>query len=176
MNRVSIVIVVAIIAVLGMAALQSDDPSTTDQQPTQTQSRSDGQLDDLPQQTATLGDAELTLYVTTTPDQSVKGLSDSPELPIDHGMLFYMPGQRQLSFWMKDMNYPIDMLWLDDQRRIIHIETNVAPDTYPQRFTNPSDTNAHYVLEINAGDTARYQLSLGDQLRYTGDVIDYLQP
>lgn len=179
MNRVVILGIIATVTLAVVAVWQRVSTDNGAQQqssnPTITQLKSPGSsLDALPRQSATLAQTDLRLYVATNPEQTTKGLSDTAELPDGHGMLFYIPNRHQLRFWMKDMHYPIDMLWLDHDRRVIHIESNVSPDTYPRQFANPSGTDAHYVLELNSGDASRHNVNLGDQLHYTGGVLDYL--
>ena len=133
-----------------------------------------GQLEQLPRQASSIGEARLSLYVATNSAQTTKGLSDSAELPAGTGMLFYLPSRSRLGFWMKDMNYPIDMLWLDSRRQVVHLEPSVSPDTYPQSFSNPVDKPAEYVLELNNGDVERYGISLGDELKLHEPILDHL--
>jgi uncharacterized protein len=56
-------------------------------------------------------------------------------------------------FWMKEMNFPIDIVWLNKDKKIVHIEHNVSPDTYPKIFNPNNEFNNEkslYVLETNA--------------------------
>ena len=142
---------------------------------TDTNASLSGQLDQLPRQTASINYTELNLYVTTNSTQVTKGLSDTTELPAGTGMLFYLPHQNQLNFWMRDMNYPIDMLWLDSNRHVVHIEPRVSPDTYPRNFSNPIGKPAEYVLELNSGDADQFDISIGDKLNLHEPVLDYLR-
>lgn len=90
-----------------------------------------------------------------------KGLSGRTNLDSDASMLFVFdePGRR--CFWMKDMQFSIDILWFDGSRRLIHQEHDVSPDSYPKSYCVD---NAQYVLELSDG-TAR---SLGTQ---AGDTM-----
>ena len=65
---------------------------------------------------------------------------------------------------MKDMKFPIDMLWLSGTRRVVYMAQNVSPDTYPEVFapTRP----ARYVLELPAGYAKAYTVGVGDEVRF----------
>jgi len=61
--------------------------------------------------------------------------------------VFEEPGR--YPFWMRDMHFSIDIIWLDNQFKVIHVEREVAPETYPELFAPTQD--ALYVLEIREG-------------------------
>ncbi len=90
-----------------------------------------------------------------------KGLGGRESLAKDEAMLFVFDYDNLWSFWMKDMKFPIDMIWLDADQKVVHFESNVSPDTYPQSFRPTS--LARYVLEVKAGMVQEMQLELGDQ-------------
>lgn len=93
-----------------------------------------------------------------------QGLSDTPSLAPDTGMFFIFEKAGNWGFWMKDMAYPIDIVWLDADLRIVHIEQNVLPATYPLVLYPNSSTQ--YVLELNAFDARRYNFVQGAQVRF----------
>jgi uncharacterized membrane protein (UPF0127 family) len=76
------------------------------------------------------------------------GLSFRESLPEHTGMLFVFPQMGTYEFWMKDMKFPIDIVWIDEAFRIIDRTINVLPESYPKTFT--SKVPAKYVLEIPA--------------------------
>lgn len=93
----------------------------------------------------------------------IKGLSDTPSLPDTVVKLFAFGSTGRHSIWMKDMNYPIDIIWLDESGMIVHIVENVSPDTYPESsFTPP--TPARYVIETNAGFVSSSTVTVGDEV------------
>ncbi|MGN6351023.1 MAG: DUF192 domain-containing protein, partial [Candidatus Nitrosocosmicus sp.] len=71
----------------------------------------------------------LVIYVdlAITPDQQAKGLSIKNSLNDSEGMLFPFDKPGDYSFWMKDMKFPIDILWIDANNKIVHIEKNLQP-------------------------------------------------
>ena len=93
-----------------------------------------------------------------------QGLSGTPSLATDTGMFFIFEKAGNWGFWMKDMAYPIDIVWLDADLRIVHIVENVTPATYPTVFY--PNTSAMYVLELNAFDARRYNFVQGAQVKF----------
>jgi uncharacterized membrane protein (UPF0127 family) len=75
------------------------------------------------------------------------GLSGRHSMPRDQGLLFVFAEPSKQCMWMKDMHFALDMLWLDDQHKIIHIEIDVKPESYPASYCGPSNTK--YVVELN---------------------------
>lgn len=103
-----------------------------------------------------------TIERVTTETARAQGLSGRTNIPSDYGMLFVFPHAGTYSFWMKDMQVPIDIIWLSDTYEIIGIEDSVAPDTYPVAFTPP--TPVRYVLETRAGEARARGWGIGTQL------------
>ncbi len=97
----------------------------------------------------------------TVPDR-IKGLSDTPYLPDGLVKLFAFNIAGNHSIWMKDMNYPLDVMWLAEDGEIVYIEENLSPDSYPQSFASP--VSAWYVIEANAGFVASSSIAVGDQV------------
>tara|TARA_B100001179_G_scaffold232730_1_gene226842 strand:+ start:5973 stop:6476 length:504 start_codon:yes stop_codon:yes gene_type:complete len=92
------------------------------------------------------------------------GLSDHESLNQDEAMLFVFETDNQHSFWMKDMDFAIDIIWLNQNKEIIFIEDSVSPDTYPESFA--PDTAARYVVEVAAGFVQQNMISVGDQFTW----------
>lgn len=75
-------------------------------------------------------------------------------------MLFVFAEAEQYSFWMKDMNYPIDIVWIDANRQVVAITENATPESYPLKFTPPVPVK--YVLEVRSGWNTRHRVKVGD--------------
>ncbi len=110
-----------------------------------------------------LGDQAIRVSVADTPESRQKGLSGRAGLAPDEGILFVFPQDGKHGFWMKDMRFSIDILWLNADGRIVHIAKSVSPSTYPQSFvpTKP----ARYVLEVLAGYVTEHGVAIGDVVR-----------
>ena len=99
-----------------------------------------------------------TLEVVRSDADKAKGLGGRSSMPKNHGMLFTYDKPGLHCFWMKDMRFPLDIFWLDQNKRIVHVETDVSPDTYPHVYCPKAP--ARYVIELNAGEYAESGMSL----------------
>lgn len=105
----------------------------------------------------------IALEHAVTNQARIKGLSDRDSLAQQTGMLFVFERVDEQCFWMKDMRFSIDMIWLSDRKQVLKIERNVSPNTYPNSFCAP-DTK--YVLELPANDTQKYAIGTGQILNF----------
>ncbi len=108
-----------------------------------------------------LGGKTLRVQIADTDAARTRWLSGIETLEDDEGMWFVFPEDGLHTFWMKDMRFPIDILWLDAEQRIIHIEHQVRPETFPRSFMPNSP--ARYVLEVRAGWVQEYDIQIGMQ-------------
>ncbi|OHB06180.1 MAG: hypothetical protein A3A26_01405 [Candidatus Zambryskibacteria bacterium RIFCSPLOWO2_01_FULL_47_14] len=83
--------------------------------------------------------------------ERAQGLSGRQVLETETGLLFIFDEPGFHGFWMKDMKFPIDIVWLGNDFEVIGVEKNVSPNTYPQVFYPPRAVK--YVLELNAGES-----------------------
>jgi uncharacterized membrane protein (UPF0127 family) len=100
--------------------------------------------------------------VDTKPSREL-GLSGRSSLPKDGGMLFGFDRPGVYGFWMKDMKFPLDLIWIDSTGQVVTIERDVKPDTYPAVFKN--NVNALYVLEITGGEAEKKGIFLGTKVK-----------
>ncbi len=111
-----------------------------------------------------LGSSCVRLERVTTNEARQKGLSGRNRLADDQGMLFVFERSGKYCFWMKDMKFPIDIIWTDSGKKVVAIEKDVQPNTYPDSFCTQKP--ALYVLEFSSGFANRHSIGLGDQLRF----------
>ncbi len=109
-----------------------------------------------------VGERNVTVLVADTPEEHKQGLSGRTGLGPDEGMLFVFQKDDLYGIWMKDMNFSIDIVWLSLTGKVITIEPNVSPRTYPRSFTPRAP--ARYVLELPAGYTQRHNVKVGDTI------------
>jgi uncharacterized protein len=111
-----------------------------------------------------IGGITLNVEVADTDVARIQGLSGRKSLGKNEGMLFVFEDPGNYGFWMKDMNFAIDIAWLDKDKKIIYIENNVEPETYlknpPQIFG--SDVTSLYVLETPAQFLVENNVKIGD--------------
>jgi len=93
-----------------------------------------------------------------------KGLSFKESLPINAGMLFVYKKEDFYSFWMKDMNFSLDIIWINKNKKIVHIEKNVPPCNTKKCQKYRPTQKAMYVLEINSNLTEKLKIKKGDKI------------
>lgn len=98
----------------------------------------------------------------TTDEARERGLSGRPTLPDDQGMAFGFATPGRYCVWMKDMKFSLDVVWLNQDQKIIKIMRQVSPNTYPTSFCPSS--NAQYILELAGGVANQVHLKVGQKL------------
>lgn len=94
-----------------------------------------------------------------------QGLSGRPCIGRDEGMLFVFDRPSFYYFWMKNMKFPIDIVWISADHRVVGLKTNALPSSYPQKYGNKGNS-AQYVLEIAAGRAASLHVSPGTNVNF----------
>jgi uncharacterized membrane protein (UPF0127 family) len=82
--------------------------------------------------------------------------------------MFLFPKSGDYPFWMKNTLIPLDMIWIDEGKKIVHVAANVPPCKADPCPSYPPNANAKYVLELAAGVAAKHGLKNGDVLRFVG--------
>jgi uncharacterized membrane protein (UPF0127 family) len=111
----------------------------------------------------TFSGACVSMELATTPLAQETGLSNRDSLPMRQGMLFVFAAPQSNCFWMKDMRFALDMIWLNNRKEIVQIRENVKPNTYPASFCAD---NTRYVIEVNAGVAGMAGLRAGQRLNF----------
>lgn len=91
------------------------------------------------------------------------GLMYRTKLETNHGMLFIFPNVQLRSFYMKNTNIPLDIIYIDENRTIVSFQKNTKPF---DETSLPSEAPAKYVLEINGGLSDEWQLKVGDRITF----------
>ena len=115
--------------------------------------------------TTTTGE-EIPVEVADTLKKRSLGLGKRASLKKGWGMLFVFEKRKPHRFWMKDMQFPLDIIWLDNHR-IVHIIYNAQPvnsKVEPEVMTSPVPVN--FVLEIAAGRAAKLRLKTGQRMNF----------
>ena len=120
------------------------------------------------------GEATYSVDMAVTDAERRQGLSGREFMAQDTGMLFVFEDEQPRQFWMKDMRFPLDIIWIDGQCRLVGVSADVpipppkADDADIPRA--PSNLPAQYVLELNAGEWERAGLSEGDPVEFLGSI------
>ncbi len=108
----------------------------------------------------------ITAELAVTDEERARGLMFRKKIPEDYGMLFIFEREEKHGFWMKNTLIYLDIIWLDGNKRIVHVEENVPPcEKEPCEVYYPSKP-ARYVLELKGGKGKRENLKLGDFLLF----------
>ena len=111
-----------------------------------------------------VGGRDYRLQIASTQAEQTKGLGDRASMPTSQGMLFAFSGSAGRCFWMKDMHFPLDIIWVKSSHQIGAIVPDISPSTYPHSFC--PDVSAQYVIELNAGQAADANLYVGQKLQF----------
>lgn len=106
-----------------------------------------------------INDFLLRVEIADIEEKRMMGLSGRQNLAENEGMLFVFEEPDFYSFWMKDMNFPIDIVWIGQDLKIADITENVSPETFPNVFGPKAKIK--YVLEVNAG-LVNGKINIGD--------------
>ena len=107
---------------------------------------------------------DISLIIAKSNESRMKGLSGLKSLSNDKAMLFVFDEIGDYGIWMKDMKFPLDIMWLNEQKEIIHLEQDISPDTFPKVYY-PKEKSV-YVLETNAGFAKNNNLTVGKVLDF----------
>lgn len=120
-----------------------------------------------------LGGARYQVELATNDESRTRGLMFRDEMPADHGMLFVHDRQELQAYWMKNTKIALDILYFDDQRRLVSQQRDVPPCSAGDRCPPyPSSGPARYVLELNAGQAEKLGLQDGAVLTFGPGIAD----
>lgn len=127
------------------------------------------ELVEFPRGTIKIDNVVLEVQIADTDPLRTQGLMFQEELPFDQGMLFVFEGEERRSIWMLNMQFSLDILWLDIEGNILHIEKNVPPcKTALETATCPSykgdNKLAKYVLEVTSGFVDEFNITENSKL------------
>ena len=119
----------------------------------------------LPMTTMQIGNRQFVVEKATTVGEQEKGLMRRDSLADDHSMIFIFPQTKSQSFWNHDVRFPLDVVFMDSDGRIVSIQ-HMKP--YDDTATDPVD--AQYVIELNDGTAAKVGLKVGDKITIPPDA------
>jgi len=103
------------------------------------------------------------LEIARTSAEQIKGLSGRESMAEDEGMLFIFEPKTRPSFWMKGMQFPLDIIWLVDNK-IVDLNKNLAVPTGDNLATYEPKNDINYAIEVNAGFADKNNLKIGDKI------------
>jgi hypothetical protein len=112
-----------------------------------------------------IGNKTVNAEIADTFFKQMKGLMGRKSLPEGQGMLFVFDQPAVRKFWMLNTSIPLDMIWIDSNKKIIYIENNAQPCLINCTSYGP-DKDAKYVLEVNGNYTTKNKISVGDSTSF----------
>ncbi|KAE9631731.1 DUF192 domain-containing protein [Parasedimentitalea maritima] len=110
------------------------------------------------------GQASFSIEIADDNEERARGLMFRENMPRGAGMLFVYEYPQRASFWMKNTLIPLDIIFTDESGVVTHVHSDAVPgDLTPI----PGGDNVLAVLEINAGLTALYGISVGTEMRHS---------
>jgi hypothetical protein len=116
-----------------------------------------------------IDDVPLEVQIADTEPRRVRGLMFQDQLPYDQGMIFVFDKPGLYSLWMLNMQFPLDMIWFDEEGKIVHIEKDVPPCKTPLEIASCQsivpEGQAVYVLEVTSGFVEQNNVTVDSILR-----------
>lgn len=125
----------------------------------------EGENPPLTEESLSVDGVTFTVEIASSPLEEARGLSFRPSLGVNDGMLFTFGSGGVQTFWMKDMNFPLDMIWISGNTVVGFAQDAPPPAPGIQLWQLPifsSPDNTDKVLEVNAGTVAKYNIKVGD--------------
>lgn len=110
----------------------------------------------------TVSGKQYVLEIKDTDDERQQGLSGRDSLSKEAAVLFVFDSNARRCFWMKDMKFAIDIVWLDEHKKVVAVEHSVKPSTYPDNFCH----DGKYVAEFVAGTAKSNGNDVGTQFSF----------
>lgn len=112
-----------------------------------------------------LGNTEIKAEIVDSLIERTKGLMFRKSLPEKEGMLFVFDDEGYHGFWMMNMSFPIDIIWISKEKKVIDIVKNAQPCGLICSTYKPKE-KAKYVLEVNANFTEKHGIRIGSTLKF----------
>tara|TARA_Y100000590_G_scaffold368220_1_gene428732 strand:- start:1301 stop:1795 length:495 start_codon:yes stop_codon:yes gene_type:complete len=124
---------------------------------------------EFPRGTIMVGDKILEVQIADTEPRHVRGLMFQEELPFDQGMLFVFAESGPRSMWMLNMQFPLDIIWFDEDGNIVSISKDVPPCKTPAEIMacesdGATSRDAKYALEVTAGFVDKFNIDKNSKL------------
>lgn len=103
------------------------------------------------------------VLIADTPQERSRGLMFQKELKSDAGMLFIFDQEGIYPFWMKNTYIPLDIIWLDNNLRVVYIKKDFLPCNQDYCSQERPGVNARYALELNAGTVDKLKIQINDK-------------
>ncbi|MCD6482714.1 MAG: DUF192 domain-containing protein [Candidatus Aenigmarchaeota archaeon] len=115
--------------------------------------------------TIRIGNKTIKAEIADTPAKMMIGLMKKDNITFDEGMIFIFEREGYPGFWMLNMSFPIDIIWIDKDRKIVDITRNAKPCILNCTIYKPKE-KVLYVLEVKAGFVDKYKIKEGMEVKF----------
>lgn len=122
----------------------------------------------LPTTQMQIGNEQFTIEIANSAATREIGLMNRQSMPADHGMIFVFPSEGFLGFWMKNTYVPLDIIYVNEDARVVSIRAMKPLDL----TSVPSGMPAKYAIELNQGAAARAGVKVGDRLVLPSEALN----
>ena len=109
---------------------------------------------------------KLTAFIADTPRKMTVGLMFRKSIRQNECMLFAFPNDGQHPIWMRNMRFPLDIVWLDDKRRVVDFVESAKPSSGFDLSGYKSKEQSRYVIELNAGFVRKNRVKIKDVAKF----------
>jgi len=113
-----------------------------------------------------LGAGVFNVRIASTDEARKQGLSGVEKLDANGGLLMVFDTDGYQGIWMKDMKIPLDIIWLNSEKKVVYIVTDASPDLGTSKIFTPKDLS-RYVLEVPAGTVKSAGIKIGSVATFT---------
>ena len=175
-NRHTYILAIVVIIIFGFTLFQSHKNNLTSTSFATSSAAIAGSCGPYQKGEVMVNGQKISVDISDTNCKQTLGLSGRTSLPIGTGMIFIFPQDSNYIFWMKDMNFPLDIVWVSADFHIVGIEKNVSPDTYDTKNPSQSETFgqnylAQYVIELPAGYADKNSLQVGNKISFSENAL-----
>lgn len=114
---------------------------------------------------------EFSVDLAITESQRAKGLMNVSELPLNEGMLFVYEKESPKTYWMKNVEIPLDIIFIDSNRRVVEIFKNIPPCETENCESYYCPKGVQYVLELNGGVSEENGFQMGNRVNFDLNAI-----
>lgn len=111
-----------------------------------------------------IAEQNIKVDLALTRESHAQGLSGRESLSEGEGMLFVFEKVGKYFFWMKDMNFAIDIIWIGEDMKIVYIKKDARPENFLETYG--PDVDIKYVLEVVSGFADKNNLKVGDRVEF----------
>lgn len=113
-----------------------------------------------------IGGQRIKAELALTPAQKFKGLSGRKELCSNCGMLFVFEKAEERVFVMRNMEFPLDIIWINNEK-IVKIDENAPPEGGDWKKEYSGGSPVDMVLEVNGGFCRKHDIQVGEEINYS---------